>query len=37
VTKNMKKAKELSEFFGSAFTGKICLQKSQVLEPEEKS
>ena len=34
---NMKKAKELNEFFGPVFTGKICLQKSQVLGPEGKS
>lgn len=33
MTKNMKNAKELNEFFGPVFTGKTCLQKSQVLGP----
>lgn len=36
VTKNIKKAKELNELFGSELTGQICLQKFRILGPERK-
>lgn len=36
MTKNIKKAKEVSELFASELTGKICLQKFQILGPERK-